>query len=187
VDSLVTSFVAAFAAEWGDKTQLIVALLAARSGRQATVLLGLGAAAILSTGLAAFAAALVTPTITPQAMSLLLALALLFAGATGLFRPGDPSIGSEKTPLLVAAFILCLAAETGDRTQFLTFGLAGRFGAPPLAAAGAAVGIIAAAVPAAWLGQRLAKDLPLSAIRRGIAILFLMIGFIAAVGALRLS
>jgi len=38
VESLLTTFVAAFLAEWGDKTQLLVIALAARFQRPAAVL-----------------------------------------------------------------------------------------------------------------------------------------------------
>ncbi|WP_114954536.1 TMEM165/GDT1 family protein [Sphingosinicella terrae] len=187
MDALVTAFVAAFIAEWGDKTQLIVALLAARSGRPGLVLAGLLVAATVSAAVAAFAGALVGATITIRAMSLMVALALLFAGVAGLFRRGTPSIGSARTPVLLAALLLCLAAEMGDRTQFITFAVAGRFDSPALAACGATAAIFAAAVPAAFLGDKLRAAVPLRAIRIAGAILFLVAGFIVAVHALRLA
>ncbi|HWT13041.1 MAG TPA: TMEM165/GDT1 family protein [Allosphingosinicella sp.] len=187
MDALVTAFVAAALGEWGDKTQLVVALLAARSGRPAAVLAGLFVAAALSCGAAAFAGALVAETITIRAMTLLVAVALLFAGIAGLIRRKPPSIGSARTPALLAAIILCLAAELGDRTQFLTFALAGRFDSPALAGAGATAGMLAACVPAALLGAQLQSLVPVRAIRIGGAALFLITGFIVAVNALRLA
>ena len=186
MDALVTAFVAAALAEWGDKTQLIVALLAARSGRPGLVLLGLLLAAAASCVAAAVAATLIAGTITIRAMSLMVALALLFAGVAGLIRRQPPSIGSPRTPLILAAPLLCLAAELGDRTQFLTFALAGRFD-PALAAGGATAGIVAACVPAALLGAKLQTVLPVRAVRIGGAVLFLIAGFFVAVSALRLT
>lgn len=186
MDGLLTAFVAAALAEWGDRTQLIVALLAARSGRPGLVLAGLFLAALVSCAVAAFAGALVAGTITIRATSLLVALALLFAGVAGMIRRKPPSIGSARTPVLLAAFLLCLAAELGDRTQFLAFALAGRFD-PALAAGGATAGILAAAVPAALLGARLQSAIPTRAIRIGGGFLFLIAGFYVAVTALRLA
>jgi putative Ca2+/H+ antiporter (TMEM165/GDT1 family) len=187
MDALLSAFVAAGLAEWGDKSQLIVALLAARSGRPGLVLAGALVAAILSSAAAAFAGMLIGGTITIRAMSLLVALALLFAGVTGLIRRGTPSIGSPRTPVIVAAAILCLAAEMGDRTQFITFALAGRFDSPAFAAAGATAGIFAASVPAALLGAGFASAVPLRAIRLAGAALFLIVGFVVAMKALQLS
>ena len=50
-------------------------------------------------------------------MTLLTALALLFAAGAGVIRR-DPAPATARVPVLTA-FILCLAAELGDRTQFL--------------------------------------------------------------------
>ena len=72
-------------------------------------------------------------------MTLLTALALLFAGLFGLIPRKQKPEAAPRFPL-VATFILCLAAEMGDRTQFLTFAFAGRFDSAPLAAAGATAG-----------------------------------------------
>jgi putative Ca2+/H+ antiporter (TMEM165/GDT1 family) len=186
MDGLLTAFVAAALAEWGDRTQLIVALLAARSGRPGLVVIGMFAAAAASNAVAAFAGSLVAGTITIQAITLLVALAMLFAGIAGLIRRKPPSIGSPAIPVLIGAFLLCLAAELGDRTQFLTFALAARFD-PALAAGGATAGMMAAAIPAALLGARLQSALPVHAIRIGGAALFLIAGFIVGVTALRLA
>jgi putative Ca2+/H+ antiporter (TMEM165/GDT1 family) len=187
MDALVTAFVTAALAEWGDKTQLVVAALAARSGRPVLVLVGLFLAALASSAAASLAGLLIADTITIRAMSLMVALALLFAGIAGMIPRRTPSIGSERTPVLIAALILCLAAEMGDRTQFLTFALAGRFDSAPLATAGATAGMVAACVPAALLGARLRTAVPLRAIRIGTGLLFLVAGFLVAVQALRLA
>lgn len=187
MDALVTAFVAAALAEWGDRTQLLVALLAARSGRPGTVLAGFLAAAIVSNAVAGFAGSLVAGMITIRAMTLLVALALLFSGVAGLIRRNAPSPGSDRVPLILATIVLCLAAEIGDRTQFLTFSLAARFDSPGLAAAGASAGMLTAAVPAALLGARLQTAVPVRAIRLGGAVLFLIVGFVVAINALQIA
>lgn len=187
MDALLTTFVAAAFAEWGDKTQLVVAALAARRGGSAALMLGLLFAALASNVVAAYAGAYVNDGIAIRAMTLLVALALLFGGVAGLFRRKPPSLGSGRAPLLVTAFFLCLAAELGDRTQFLTFALAARFDAAPLAAAGATAGIMAACIPALLLGDRLQAAVPLRAIRYPVAAIFLVAGFVFAMQALRLA
>jgi putative Ca2+/H+ antiporter (TMEM165/GDT1 family) len=147
---------------------------------------GLILAALASNIVAALAGIWIAGTITIRAMTLMTALALLFAAASGLFgrKHGETRIPRWPLP---SAFILCLAAEMGDRTQFLTFALAGRFDSAPLAAAGASVGIIAACVPAAMLGERLTTAVPVRGIRWAVAALFLVVGFIVAVKALQLA
>ena len=186
MDALLTAFVGAFLAAWGDRTQLSVAMLAERTRRPAQVLAGLFLAALAGSAVAAILGVYIAETITIRAMTLLTALALLFAGGFGLFRRRPPKPATARLPILTA-FILCLAAELGDRTQFLTFALAGRFDSAPLAAAGATFGTLAACLPAAILGDKLTAVVPVRAIRYAAAALFLIAGFITAMRALQLA
>lgn len=186
MEALLTSFVAAFLAEWGDRTQLIAALLAATTRRPLQVFLGLAFAALLSNVAAAVAGIWIADTITIRAMTMMTGLALLFAGISGLI-PKKAKESAAPRWALPAAFILCLAAEMGDRTQFLTFALAGRYDSAPLAAAGATAGLLAACLPALALGDRFREAVPLRAIRYSGAALFLVTGFIVAVKALQIA
>jgi len=187
LDALLTSFVAAALAEWGDKTQLLAIALAVRYRRPLPILAGVLVAALANSLIAAFGGTLVHDMIVLRAASLLVALALVFAGVAGLIRPKPyQSAGTSRAgPFLVAAasfFVL----EFGDKTQFLTFALAAQFDSLALAAAGATAGILVSSLPAAVLGEELARKVPLKAIRIGLGILFLAIGLFVGVSALRL-
>ena len=187
MDALLTSFVAAALGEWGDKTQLLVIALAVRYRRPLPILAGVLVAALANSLIAAFGGAIVHAMVTPRAASLLVALALVFAGVAGLIRPkAYESAGTSRAgPFLVAAasfFVL----EFGDKTQFLTFAFAAQFNALALAAAGATAGILVSSVPAAFLGDALARSAPLKGIRIGLGVLFLAIGLIVGISALRL-
>lgn len=186
MDALVASFVAAFLGEWGDRTQLLLAVLVARTGRPGAAFGGLALAVLGASLFAGFAGAALVGMIPLRAAGPLVGLALCFAGLAGLFRRKLPDPGSLTLPLFAAAFIMALAAQVGDRTSFITFALAARFDAPLLAAAGATAGALAACVPAALLGDTLAKAVPLRAIRMTSAALFLMAGLVTGLSALRL-
>ena len=187
MEALLTTVIAAALAEWGDKTQLLVIALAARYGRAGPILLGVAAAALANSLIAAAGGVLVNGYIVLRAVSLLVAVALLFAGIAGLIGGKPPETGKDwgRGPFLTAAagfFIL----EFGDKTQFLTFALAAQFNSVALAAAGAAAGILVSCAPAAVLGPELAKHVPLKAVRMAVAVLFLFVGFVVAINALRL-
>lgn len=186
MDVLVISFVAALLAAWSDKTQLVTAMLTGTTQRPLLVFAGLFVALAVSNTIAAIAGIYVGHLINPRAATLLTALALLFAGGSGLIRRRPPKPATAKLPLLTA-FILCLAAEMGDRTQFLTFALAGRYDSAPFAAAGATAGALAACLPALLLGEELQTATPFRVLRYVGAALFLIAGFIVAVQALRLT
>lgn len=186
MNPLIPAFIAVFLAAWGERSQRVVAALAGRSGRSGLVLAGLALAAAVSSGLSAWAGALVADLVTIRALTLLTALALLFAGVAGLIPRRAPSV-EGRAPAILAAFVLCLAAEMGDRAQFLTFAIAGRFDSPVLAAIGAAAGLVCACAPAALLGEEFTRAVPLRIVRPAIAAIFLVAAFIVGVNALELA
>ena len=186
MDALLTTFLAAVLAEFGDKTQLFAMALAARYRRSGPIILGIAAAALASSLIAAAGGVLLNGLITAWATSLMVALALVFAGVSGLIGQNPPNIGSKWK---VGAFVTAacfLLIELGDKTQFLTFALAAQFDSLALAAFGAAAGIVAANVPAVLLAERLGVVVPLRWIRIGAAIIFLLAGCAVAIDALRL-
>lgn len=187
VDALLASFVAVGLAEWGDKTQLLVLALVLRHGRAGPILAGVALGALLSGGLAALAGIVLNGFITLRAISLLLAVALLLAGVGGLIRPQQPELARPGTvsPFLVAAAGVFIA-EIGDKSQFLTGAIAAQFDSFYMAGFGAAAGTVVACLPVVLLGDRFAALVPARAIRTVIACLFLLVGVVVAVNALRL-
>lgn len=188
MEALLTSFVAAFLAEWGDKTQWLVVALAARFARPVPVLAGVAVAALANALIASAGGIIVHDLIVARAAALLLALALLFVGGGGLFRAKEPNMGAtwRTGPFLTAAGCFFLL-EFGDKTQFTAFALATYYDSLALTAAGASAGVIAASLPAILLARDLPRLLPLRGIRVAIAALFLLAGLVVAVGALRLA
>lgn len=187
MDALLTALIAAALAEWGDKTQLLAVALAVRYRQPAPVLAGIAIAAAANSALAAGAGALLHDILTLRALSVLVALALLFAGAGGLFRAKTPDMGQGWKIGAFATSATCFfLLEFGDKTQFITATLAAQYDAALIACVGATIGIVAANAPAVVMGERVATVLPVRAIRIGAAILFLIAGFVVAVNALRL-
>lgn len=187
MDALLTTFLAAVLAEFGDKTQLLVMVLAARYRRPGPILLGVAAAALLNSLIAAWVGVLLHGFITLRATSLLVAVALVFAAVSGFIGSKEPDMGADwKTGAFLTTATCVFLLEFGDKTQFLTGALAAQFNALVFAAAGATAGVVVANVPAALLGERLETFLPLRTVRIGIAALFLLAGFIVTINALRL-
>jgi Ca2+/H+ antiporter, TMEM165/GDT1 family len=187
MDALLTTFLAAAFAEFGDKTQLLVVALGARYGRALPILLGIAVAALASSLIAATAGTLLHDLITTLAASLLVALALVFAGISGFSGRKAPEMGEGwKAGAFLTTLTCFFLLEFGDRTQFLTGALAARLDSLALAAAGATAGVLAANVPAVLLGDRFGSLLPLRPIRIGIACVFLLAGFIVTISTLRL-
>jgi putative Ca2+/H+ antiporter (TMEM165/GDT1 family) len=187
MDALLTSFLLAALGEWGDKTQLLVLLLAARYGNVKPVLAGVAVGALANALLASAGGLLVHDFITLRAISLLVAVALVYAGVAGLIgRPQPDDAPQWPTGAFVTSAVCFFLTEFGDKTQFLTFAISAQYGLLVLPALGATAGVLAAAAPAALLGPRFETALPVRAIRIGAAILFLLAAFVIAISALRL-
>lgn len=153
------------------------------------MLTGVAVAAIANNFLAATGGVLINGMITLRAISLLVAVALIFAGVAGFIRQTDEAeMGSTwKTGPFVTSAACFFLLEFGDKTQFLTLALAAQYDALALAAIGATAGVVAANTPVALIADRGGAALRLRPIRYGIAALFLLVGFIVAVNALRLT
>jgi putative Ca2+/H+ antiporter (TMEM165/GDT1 family) len=188
MDALLPAFIAAGMAEIGDRTQLLAILIAAHFGRPAPVLGGIAIAALANSLLAAFGGTLLHNMINHRAIALMLAVGLILAGAGAFWRPKPPTVATYNRlgPFATAAigfFIL----EFGDKTQMLTVTIAARVDSFLLAGLGAATGIVVANVPAVLLAGDWPRLVPLRAIRMGVGALLLVVGFVVAIGALRLA
>jgi len=188
LDALLTSFIAAALGHWGDKSQWLVAALAARYRRPRAVLIGTSIAAIINALIAGIGGSVLHGLITPRAISLLLGMAFLFAGVEGLLGRRPKPMGEKwRQGPVVTAFFCFFVFGFADKSQFITATFAAQFNAPLLAAAGAAAGTIASSIPAALLGERFERIVPVKAIRIGTGLVFLVTAFVLAVNALRLT
>jgi putative Ca2+/H+ antiporter (TMEM165/GDT1 family) len=188
LDALFLSFIAAALGQWGDKTQWLIAGLSARYRRPRAVLAAAAIAAIANALIAGFAGRLIHGSVTPRAISLFVALALALAAVDGFIgrRPKPMAEGWRTGPFL-ATLVCVFLVGFADKGQFVTLALSAQFNAPLLTAAGAAAGMIVASAPAALLGDRFERVVPVRGIAIGVALLFLDIAFIMAVSALRLT
>lgn len=187
MDALIPAFIVAVLAEMGDKSPWLAAILAARFGRAAPVVLGIIAAAALASIISAVAGALIQPLLTPNARLLFLAVALVFSGVTGFLALRRPDgLENWRIGAFATSFLGLFILQFGEGTQFLVAGLAANAKLPALAALGATLGICAITIPMALAGEKLRDRLPVRAMRVIPAILFLVTGLWAAVSALRL-
>lgn len=182
----MAALVAAALAQVGDRTAWLVAILADRF-RPVPVLLAATLALALASGLAATGGAMVAPMLTPNARALLLALALVLQGGGALWTAKPPErLDRWRLGAFATAFLGLFILAFGDGLQFVVAGLAARSSAPALAAVGATLGSLAVLIPAALLGERDWTRLPLTTVRRGAGVLFLLVGLLLGLGALRL-
>ena len=187
MEALVPAFLFALLAQAGERSPWLTAILADRYRRPMLVALSATIAHAIGIAVAAALGSTIAGRLTPNAQQLFLALALLFATSGMLIRSKAPdrlegwALGPVFTPLLG---ILILAF--GDAAQFFVVALAAK-GLPIFAAVGASLGALVLAFAAATLGEAGWTRLPLKWLRMGSGVLFLVIGAVLALGALRLT
>jgi Ca2+/H+ antiporter, TMEM165/GDT1 family len=188
MDALLTALIGCLFAEVGGASQLLVLALAARFQRPAAIIAGIAVAAAANAAISAAAGAFIGPMLGSNARLLFLALAVLFLGLGMLWpvKTPDPLANWTIGPFLTSAIGLFILGF-GDGAQFLILGIAIRTASPELAALGGAVGVIAALIPAALLGEPLFRALPWRPVRRAGGVLMLILSLILAVNALCLA
>lgn len=142
---LIASFFLIFAAELGDKTQLMASLLSARYGI-GPVLAGVGVAALLLQGLAVAAGSGLSYLLPRKNLFLLISGVLfLLLGIYGLlnFKKGDEKLKSEyRGSGALLAFTYFLFSEMGDKTQLATLAKASTSSYPLFTFNGAFLGLM---------------------------------------------
>ena len=181
----MAALVAALLTHAGDRGAWLAARVGDRFDRRATALAGILIALCIVNGLAAAGALLIAPLLTPNAASLLLALALVSAGGGALVAPKPPA-DTFRGGAFIASLAAMLAFGIGDRAQFITFALAAGTSLPVLPAIGATIGSAAILVTAMVAGEPAYLRLPGRAIRWPIAALLLIAGIVIGLSAIRL-
>ena len=165
--------------EFGDKTQLLAMMLAARLKQPLPIILGIAVATLANHTLAGLAGAWVRQHVPGTYLRWLLA-GSFFAVALWALKP-DTSDESEHPgsgrlgafAVTVFAFFL---AEIGDKTQIATVVLAARFDDLVAVVAGTTLGMLVADVPAVLLGHVVSQRIPFRALRWFAAALFALMG-----------
>ena len=143
------TFIAALITGLGARDQTTLARLTLVQGPRPTALAIAGTSAIVTAGIAAYAAWLITPTMPPRVRIVLTAIALILAGVELLFvNPGKKP--AEPTRSLFALAVVIAMQQATDAARFLIFAIAVGTNAPVAAALGGAIGGLALMVTG-WL------------------------------------
>ena len=196
---LVSAVVVALA-EFGDKTQMLALVLAARFRRPVPILLGILVATLANHTLAAAVGAWIAATIGPGLLRSILGVSFIamafwtlkpqrneqwsagtgrFAGSAGSYGPdrsGAPERRTSTLRILGTATAGFFLLEMGDKTQMATVTLAARYHSLVPVLAGSTLGMLCADAVAVLFGEVAARKLPLRLLRAIAAAVFLAIG-----------
>jgi Ca2+/H+ antiporter, TMEM165/GDT1 family len=182
VEAFLVSMGVVALSEFGDKTQLLAIMLAARFRKPWPIIAGILTATLLNHGLAALLGQWIASAIPARWLSWALALSF-FVAALWALKPDK--LAEDDAPVLsnhgvfAASVFSFFLAEMGDKTQVATAMLAARFNVLLPVIAGTTIGMLIADVPAVFAGKAAGDRIPFRAIRIVAALLFVALGITA--------
>jgi putative Ca2+/H+ antiporter (TMEM165/GDT1 family) len=183
MEAFLTSTVLVALAEIGDKTQLLSFVLAAQLRKPWPIIAGIFVATVANHALAGSVGVWVATLVTPETLRWIVAATFI---GFGLWTLHPDSLDEQPKMHAAGAFVTTLIAffiaEMGDKTQIATVALAARFDALAAVVFGTTIGMMLANVPAVLIGDKLARTLPMKAIRITAAMLFILTGVWTAFG-----
>lgn len=171
--------------EMGDKTQLLALVLAARFKRPWPIVAGIAAATLVNHALAGALGHWIALQVGPTALRWMIGLGFIAMAAWMLVpdRLDDDDTATARAGrwgVFATTLVAFFLAEMGDKTQLATVALAARFpGHLPAVVVGTTAGLLLANAPVVWLGEALARRLPMGWLHRLAAALMVALGVLA--------
>lgn len=189
IETLLATAATVGIAELGDKTQLLVLMLARRFRRPVLVGFGMLAAFAVSNTLAALLGAWVNALLPDHLLAWIVGGLFIAIGLwTAFDDDGDDEAPERPTAsgwrVALSVFAVFMLAELGDKSQLTTAGLSAALSGWWAVAAGATLGAGLVNLPVIWLGHGLQSPRVAAAFRWGGAVLFVLIGIAVIVGGL---
>jgi len=173
---LVSTSVVALA-EMGDKTQLLAFALAAKLRHRVPIVLGMLVATLANHFLAGGIGVWLATLVAPGTLRWIVAVSFVVFGLWTL-KPDE--IGGERDVRGAGVFVTTAVSffliEVGDKTQLATVALAARYDSLVPVVMGTTLGMMAADVPAVWVGEALSRRIDMKWMRWVAAALFILLG-----------
>ncbi|MBC7604021.1 MAG: TMEM165/GDT1 family protein [Ramlibacter sp.] len=182
---LVSTGVVALA-EIGDKTQLLAFILAARFKKPLPIIAGIFAATIVNHGLAGALGAWITTALSPSVLRWVLGISFIGMAVWTMIPDKieeDETKVATRFGVFGATLVTFFLAEMGDKTQIATVAMAAHYSSPLLVVAGTTLGMLIADVPAVFIGDKLAKRIPMKLVHSIAAAIFALLGIATLLGA----
>jgi putative Ca2+/H+ antiporter (TMEM165/GDT1 family) len=173
-------------AEFGDKTQLLAFLLAARFRKPMPIIAGILFATVLNHALAGALGGWLSTLAHPDILRWMLGLSFI-AMAVWTMIPDrmdeDEARIAGGLGIFGATAIAFFLAEMGDKTQVATVALAAHYPSVVAVVVGTTLGMLLANVPAVFIGDRLAGRIPMKLLHGIAALVFAALGIATLLGA----
>jgi len=183
VEAFAISLLSIAVAELGDKTQLGMITLAASVRKPVAIFLGMIVGYVVVAGLAVLIGQAFLAIIPLSALTLASGLIFVAIGLLMLKIDVGKGVSSPraKSPFLAASLMIVLT-ELGDKTQIATIALAARFAQPTAVFLGVLSAFALVDGLSILLADRLGKRLPVNKIKKISAVIFIVLGVLTLLG-----
>jgi putative Ca2+/H+ antiporter (TMEM165/GDT1 family) len=164
--------------EMGDKTQLLAMLLAVKFRKPVPIISGIFVATLLNHASAGLVGGWVASTLGPNLLRWVIGVSFLLMAGWMLIpdKIDDGATTTQRFGVFGTTLIAFFLAEMGDKTQIATVALAARYQDLFAVVAGTTLGMLIADVPAVFVGDRLAKKVPMKLVHGIAAAIFAILG-----------
>jgi putative Ca2+/H+ antiporter (TMEM165/GDT1 family) len=187
MESFLVSILTVAIAEMGDRTQLLALMLAAHYRKPWPILAGILCATLANHAAAAFIGVHLGRYLTPTLLDATVGVSMI-GMALWTLKPDtlrENSASVRGTSALAATIVAFFVAEIGDKTQVATVALAAAYSNLAAVVAGTTAGMLLANAPVVFLGNAFAQRLPLRAIHYVASSVFLILGALFILRAVR--
>lgn len=177
LNAIIIPFLTILAAEFFDKSQLSLFLLATKTKHHLQLLFGALIAFALVDGLAIILGSFLSSLIPEQTLQIAAGVLFIFFGIVTFFSTTGKDVDKSVSPrnAFFSTIGLILVAEMGDKTQLVTGVFATQY--PPLLVF---IGIMAAftilSIVAIYMGKLLSEKVNVLLLRRVSSIIFILLG-----------
>ena len=164
--------------EMGDKTQLLAMLLAVKFRKPVPIILGILVATLANHATAGLVGAWVARALGPDLLRWVIGVSFI-AMAGWMLAPDKIDADTAETArfgVFGTTLIAFFLAEMGDKTQIATVALAARYQDLVAVVAGTTLGMLIADVPAVFIGDKLARPVPMRLVHGIAAAIFAVLG-----------
>ena len=186
MEALLISFSTVALAEIGDRTQLLVLLLATRFRRPWPIVAGVVCAALLCEAVAAALGAWIGTRLRTGILDIAVGASMIIMGVW-MLKPdslGEQTDATDHRGIFLTTLGTFVLAELGDKTQIAALALAAAYRNLAAVIVGSTLGLIVVNVPVIFLGKLFAERLPLRAIHYASSALMIVLGAVFLVRAL---
>ncbi|ARN22492.1 TMEM165/GDT1 family protein [Piscinibacter gummiphilus] len=164
--------------EMGDKTQLLAMLLAVRFKRPAPIVLGILVATLFNHAAAGAVGGWVASALGPDVLRWVIGISFIAMAGWMLIpdKIDEDEAVSARYGVFLTTVVAFFLAEMGDKTQIATVALAARYNDLLAVVAGTTLGMLIADVPAVFVGDKIAKRVPMKLVHAIAAGIFAVLG-----------